>query len=143
MRASERADSLAGDDVECHWGTTAWGTVKIMEKNYFAAVDYRLGLVLAGSAFAMLVSTVLVVGLISGTVAGLAAALSPLTLSAPAAILARRLGWSWSSALCVPFMAPIFFYAVLNSTCVTLRQGGICWRHTFYPLDTLRAGTVR
>src|SRR5512134_133574 len=33
------------------------GQVKIMEKNYFAAVDYRLGLVLAGSGFVILVFT--------------------------------------------------------------------------------------
>jgi hypothetical protein len=40
-------------------------------------------------------------------------------------------------------MFPLFLYAVLNSTCVTLRQGGIRWRETFYPLETLRAGNVR
>jgi cellulose synthase/poly-beta-1,6-N-acetylglucosamine synthase-like glycosyltransferase len=143
-RAGKRTRGfIGGDDLKCHWGTTAWGTVKIMEKNYFAAVDYRLGLVLAGSTFVMLVSAALVVGLISGTVAGLGAALSPLTLIVPAAILARRLGWSWFSAVCVPFMVPVFLYAVLNSTCVTLRQGGVRWRDTFYALNTLRAGNVR
>src|SRR6185436_11101474 len=47
-RAGKRTRAfIGGDDVECHWGTTAWGTVKIMEKNYFATVDYRTGLVLA------------------------------------------------------------------------------------------------
>lgn len=40
-------------------------------------------------------------------------------------------------------MSPLFLYAVLNSTVVTLRQGGIRWRETFYPLDKLRAGNVR
>jgi hypothetical protein len=40
-------------------------------------------------------------------------------------------------------MFPVFWYALLNSTFVTLRQGGIRWRDTFYPLDTLRAGNVR
>ncbi len=40
-------------------------------------------------------------------------------------------------------MSPMFRYAVLNSTFVTLRQGGIRWRETFYPLKTLRAGNVR
>jgi hypothetical protein len=114
-----------------------------MEKNYFAAVDYRTGLVLAGSVFVILVSTILVLGLISGTVAGLTAALSPLSLILPAAILARRLSWSWRGAVCVPFMFPLFLYALLNSAFVTLRQGGIRWRDTFYPLETLRSGNVR
>lgn len=143
-RAGKRTRGfIGGDDVECHWGTTAWGTVKIMEKNYFAAVDYRTGLVLAGSVFVILVFTILVLGLLSGTVAGLAAVFSPLSLILPARILSRRLGWSWPSAVYVPFMFPLFLYAVLNSTFVTLRQGGIRWRETFYPLKALRVGNVK
>ena len=72
-----------------------------------------------------------------------AAGFSPLSLILPAGILARRLGWSWPCAVCMPFMFPVFLYALLNSTFVTLRQGGIRWRETFYPLHTLRAGNVR
>ena len=49
----------------------------------------------------------------------------------------------WPCALLMPFMFPVFLYALLNSTFVTLRQGGIRWRDTFYALDTLRAGNVR
>jgi hypothetical protein len=40
-------------------------------------------------------------------------------------------------------MLPVFLYALLNSTLVTMRQGGIRWRETFYPLEILRAGNVR
>jgi glycosyltransferase involved in cell wall biosynthesis len=143
-RAGKRTRAfIGGDDVECHWGRTAWGTVKLMEKNYFAAVDYRIGLVLAGSVFVILAFAILALGLVSGTLAGIAAALSPLSLICPSAILARRLGWRWAVAVCVPFMFPLFLFSVLNSTFVTLRQGGIRWRETFYPLETLRAGNVR
>jgi glycosyltransferase involved in cell wall biosynthesis len=143
-RAGKRTRAfIGGDDVECHWGTTAWSMVKIMEKNYFAAVDYRLGLVLAGSTFVLLVLTVLILALLSWTVAGIAAVLSPLSLILPAGILARRLGWPWRTTLYVPFMFPLFLYAVLNSAFVTLRQGGVRWRDTFYPLETLRRANVR
>ncbi len=143
-RSDSRTRAFIGvDDVECHWGTTVWGMIKIMEKNYFAALDYRLWLVLAGGAFVIIVSAILVLGLLSGTTAGLAAALSPLSLILPAGIMARRLGWSWPCAILVPFMFPVFFFALFNSTFVTLRQGGIRWRETLYPLETLRAGNVR
>lgn len=143
-RAGKRTRAfIAGDDVECHWGHTARATVKLMEKNYFAAVDYRTGLVLVGSAFVLLVFAILGLGLVSGTWTGLAAALSPLLVIVPAAVLARRLGWSCRSAFYVPLMFPLFLYSVLNSTFVTLRQGGIRWRETFYPLETLRAGNMR
>jgi len=142
--AGKRTRAFLGvDEVECHWGTTVGGMVKIMEKNSFAALDFRLGLVLAGSGAAIVVFSILVLGLMTGTAAGLAAGLSPLSLILPAGILARRLGWSWPCAVCMPFMFPVFLYALLNSTLVTLRQGGIPWRNTFYALDTLRAGTVR
>ncbi len=57
--------------------------------------------------------------------------------------MARRLGWTWPCAACMPFMFPVMLYAFLNSTLVTLRQGGIRWRDTFYPLAMLRAGNVQ
>jgi hypothetical protein len=134
---------LGADDVECHWGTTIRSMVKIMEKNYFAVIDFRTSLVLAGSLFTLLILGLLLAGLASRTPAGLAAAFSPFLLAVPAGILARRIGWPWASAIFTPFMIPVFLYALLNSTFVTLRQGGIRWRDTFYPLETLRAGNVR
>jgi hypothetical protein len=143
-RAGKRTRGfIGGEDVECHWGTSAWSIVKIMEKNYFAALDYRTVLVLAGSLAMVLFSTILVFGFLSGTAAGLAAACSPLSLIVPGVILARRLGWSCYSAMLIPFLFPVFHYALLNSAYVTLRLGGIRWRETFYPLDKLRAGNVR
>jgi hypothetical protein len=36
----------------------------------------------------------------------------------------------------------LFSYMLLRSTVVTLRQGGIVWRDTFYPLEELRRGVV-
>jgi len=42
----------------------------------------------------------------------------------------------------MPLGALIFSYMILRSTVVTLRQGGIVWRDTFYPLEDLRRGLV-
>jgi cellulose synthase/poly-beta-1,6-N-acetylglucosamine synthase-like glycosyltransferase len=134
---------IGGEDLECHWGSSAWSIVKIMEKNYFAALDYRTELVLAGSLAMILFSTILGLGLLSGTAAGLAAAFSPLTLIVPGLVLARRLKWSWPCALIIPLMFPVFHYALVNSAFRTLRQGGIRWRETFYSLETLRAGNLQ
>ena len=41
-----------------------------------------------------------------------------------------------------PLGAVIFIYMVLRSMFITLRQGGVVWRGTFYPLDKLRRGIV-
>jgi cellulose synthase/poly-beta-1,6-N-acetylglucosamine synthase-like glycosyltransferase len=143
-RAGKRTRAFLGlEDVECHWGATVGTMVKVMEKNYFAMLDFRLWLVVAGSTATMLVLGILVAGLMSGTAAGLAAAGSPLLLSLPGGILARRIGWSPACAIFTPFMIPVFLYALINSTFQTLQRGGIRWRETFYPLHMLRIGNVR
>lgn len=133
---------LGGDDVECHWGVTIGHIVKIMEKNYFAAVDYRI-------AVALLVGTVLPVfwavalmGPFTGTLLGWAAGLALVSSAIPAGILAGRLRWPMRGAVATPFVFVCLFYALLRSTLVTLRRGGIRWRDTFYPLELLRANNV-
>jgi hypothetical protein len=143
-RAGKRTRAFMGaEDATCHWGSTVWDAIGLMEKNFFATVDYQIGLVIAGSFFTILVFGVLAFGILSRTPIGLAAAMSPFSLAIPAGILARRAEVSWVAVLCVPFIFPIFLLAVLNSTFVTLRRGGVRWRDTFYSLETLRAGNVR
>ena len=134
---------LGADDVVCHWGAKMVDMIKIMEKNYFATLEFRVWLALAVAGFVSLLIAVAVLGLLSQTAAGTAAALAPLAIILPAAILARRVGWPWWTALGVPFAVPVIVCALLNSIWVTLRQGGIRWRDTFYSLKTLRAGGVR
>jgi glycosyltransferase involved in cell wall biosynthesis len=133
---------LGGDDVDCTWGATAGSMVKIMEKNYFAAADFRVLIGPAAVAGIMLFGAA-IVGPFTGSLVGLAAGGAMLTLSFPAYVLARRLGWSAAAALITPFIYPLLLYAVLNSTWVTLRQGGVRWRETFYSLEALRREGVR
>jgi cellulose synthase/poly-beta-1,6-N-acetylglucosamine synthase-like glycosyltransferase len=143
-RAGRRTRAfLGGADVDCQWGTTVPRMMKIMEKNYFAAVDYRLARVLGGAIVLMLLFGTSIIGLWTGTVAGVAAGVAPWSLAVPAAIFARRLGWSLGSAAITPLLYPVLFFAVVNSAVVTLRQGGVRWRDTFYSLDALRRGNVR
>jgi cellulose synthase/poly-beta-1,6-N-acetylglucosamine synthase-like glycosyltransferase len=134
---------LGAEDVECHWGKGLPEMIRVMEKNYFAALDYRLEVVLAGGTMVILMLFVLLLGLVSGTPLGIIAALSPLGLILPALVLARRMSWPLRYAFGVPSMIPVFLYAVFRSTFVTLQQGGIRWRDTFYPLEQLRAGGVK
>jgi hypothetical protein len=143
QRAGKRTRAfIGGDDIECHWGVTVPGMIKIMEKNYFAAVDFRLAPVVALGLIGTLMLGAVVIGPWTGTAAGMAAGLAPWSLILPAAVFARRLGWSFGCALMTPLLYPVLIYAVINSAVVTLRQGGVRWRDTFYPLDVLRNGNV-
>jgi Glycosyl transferase family 21 len=134
---------IGGDDVECHWGSTARAMMKLMEKNYFAAIDYRTGAVIGGGIIVALLAVLTIAGPFTGTWAGMGAPFAWFSMVLPAAACARRLGWGIGGALMTPFVFPLLFYALLNSAAVTLRQGGVRWRGTFYSLPQLRAGTVR
>jgi hypothetical protein len=143
-RAGKRTRGyIGGSDTECHWGTTVGGMIQVMEKNYFAAMDFRLAVALAAGLGGMLFWCIAIVGLFTGSTAGVAAGLGMLTLSVPAYVIARRLGWGATSALLTPLVFPLLFYAMLKSTWVTTRQGGVSWRNTFYSLEELRVGGVR
>ena len=143
-RAGKRTRGfIGGNDTECHWGTTVTGMIKIMEKNYFAAVDFRRLAAMTAGFGGLTMWSAAIVGPFTGTLGGVAAGCALLSLSIPAYVLARRLGWNLSAALLTPFIFPALFYAVLNSTWVTVRQGGIWWRNTFYPLKSLRSGAVQ
>jgi cellulose synthase/poly-beta-1,6-N-acetylglucosamine synthase-like glycosyltransferase len=143
-RAGRRTRAfLGGADVECHWGITVPSMIRIMEKNYFAAVDFRLAPVIAGATVFTLICGTSVIGLWTSTAAGIAAGLAPWSLALPAAVFARRLQWSPASAAVTPLLYPLLFFALVNSAVVTLRQGGVRWRDTFYSLDSLRRSNVR
>jgi hypothetical protein len=143
-RARKRTRAfIGGDDMACHWGMTVPGMIAIMEKNYFAAIDYRVTPVVAAGLMGTLLFGSAVIGPWTGTIAGIAAGLAAWSLALPAAVFARRLGWPVRYAVIAPLMYPVMVYAVINSAVVTLRQGGVRWRDTFYPLETLRQGTLR
>jgi glycosyltransferase involved in cell wall biosynthesis len=143
-RAGKRTRAfVGGDDAECHWGTTVRSMIKIMEKNYFAAVDYRFGLIGGLVTFGAILWGGAFTGLFMGTLAGFAAFVAMLLVTVPGAVLASRLRWRLAASLLTPFVFPLLFYAMLNSALVTRRQGGIRWRDTFYSLELLRQRTVR
>lgn len=134
---------IGGGDAECHWGVTVPQFIKIMEKNYFAALDYRLWLALLVGLVLPVLWAASLLGPLSGTPGGWCSFLSQLLLMLPAAVLARRVRWPLRAAWLTPLIFPVLYFAILNSTWRTLRQGGIRWRDTFYPLGTLRAGNVQ
>jgi glycosyl transferase family 2 len=134
---------LGGDDVLCHWATSVGDAIRLTEKNYFAAIDFRTPVAAAAVlAFVLLFGTP-IAGLVSGTWVGLACGLSPFLLCIPAAVGAPRMGWSPAIALLVPFFYPLPMIALARSAILTLRQGGVRWRDTFYPTAMLRDGAVR
>jgi hypothetical protein len=143
-RAGKRTRAFIGThELECLWGTTLRSLINVLEKNYFAAVNYNV----AAVAIMLPGGTALWVGALAGpfagSVAGVAAFLGLLSMILPSLVVAKRLEWPRTSAILTPFIFPVIMYAMFNSTFATLRQRGIRWRDTFYPLKVLKAGNLR
>jgi len=110
------------------------------DKGIFAGADYNCGIlvaaVAAGGIFDIAPFILLFAG---GTVSILSA------FSCTLALLKTIIASKWNRrpllpALCLPLGGVICAYLSLHSAFAALRQNGIKWRDTFYPLAVLRKG---
>jgi hypothetical protein len=127
----------ARDLVNVHWARGADGIVKVITKNMFAMFRFRVGLVLTGCAWLTLFCVLPFAAVwwwAFAAPAGLAIAAMFLMYR----LVGARWGLSAWNALLAPFAASLLIYALLRSTAVTLAQGGVVWRGTFYSLAELR-----
>jgi hypothetical protein len=105
-------------------------------------VDYRLSAALLASLGLFATNVLLFFGvfLARRVLTRLLFGADVLVLFAMYARGARRSGTPAYLAALHPFGASVLIFAMLRSTYKTLARGGIEWRGTFYPLETLRRG---
>jgi glycosyltransferase involved in cell wall biosynthesis len=133
----------AGRAVSVHWHSGLGNIIRGTTKNFYATMGFRLWAV-CGQVAAVLVMFLLpwvALPFVHGWArifAGTAIVL-PLLAQAGAAM---EFGESPLYALTQPLGALIFSWMILRSTIVTLRQGGIYWRGTFYAIEELKRGVV-
>jgi cellulose synthase/poly-beta-1,6-N-acetylglucosamine synthase-like glycosyltransferase len=120
-----------------YWAEGAAGIVRGMTKNIFSIYRFRIELALGGCVAMTLLCIMPFV----------AVWFRPLTIPAAISIAAiflgyrtvsRLTGFSTWNALLEPFAAALIILAILRSVAVTVVQGGVTWRGTFYPLAELR-----
>ncbi len=123
--------------IQVHWASGAMGVVGVMTKNLFAVFRFHISFLLIACAWLALFYL--------APIAFLAWPLiripAIITLAAIALLyrLAGRLsGISAWYAMLFPVSAALFIYSLLRSMFITLKQGGVTWRGTFYPLAELR-----
>lgn len=133
---------LANHELAIDWGATPRALVRVVEKNMFAVLRYRTWLALAaiGLGTALLVAPLLA-PLVAGPLGWLPFGCC-LANGLAGALLARRMGWELLAGLLTPLARLLLVVALGNSVWVTLRQRGVRWRGTFYPLQQLRRGQV-
>lgn len=115
-------------------------------KNAFAALEYRLGVALAGAmAGAFLGTAPLGLALLAQGAWPRAAAVAALAVAMlHHAEAARRLArGSGAEALLLPACVLTLSGVVLGSAAAAWARGGVVWRGTHYPLEHIRAGCLR
>jgi hypothetical protein len=143
-RAGFRSEAgIAGDHVSVRWHAGVGNIVRGVTKNFFANAEFsvaRVALQMAG-VLSTSVLPFLALWFAHGwmLVAALVSVMVAVGFHAGVASVMRV---SPVYALTHPIGAVIFGYMLVRSTVVTLRQGGVVWRDTFYPLDELRRGLV-
>jgi glycosyltransferase involved in cell wall biosynthesis len=143
-RAGFRSEvAISQDSVVVRWHAGIGNLTRGVTKNFFAGFGYKLGFVAAGIVGLLLLNVGPFFGLVFGhgwmrIFAAVAVAIA-LGFYGGAAISMRV---SPLYALTYPLGSILLSYMLLRSTVVTLRQGGIVWRDTFYPLDDLKRGVV-
>lgn len=129
--------------IAVRWQEGLSNVIRGTTKNLFAGAGFRLWRALAQMALLLAFNVLPFVALplTSGIQFALAtsSALLGVTLLG---VWARATGTSPLYGLTLPLGGSLLFYMLARSTLVTLVQGGVRWRGTFYSLEDVRKGQV-
>jgi GT2 family glycosyltransferase len=129
--------AVAPGAITFHWAAGAGGILNGMTKNLFALFHFRPELLLGAAVWFALFS-VAPVCFLAPSASRIPALL---TLAAVAGLYRLSSQTSRISpwyAIAFPVAATLMIYSMLRSMTVTLKDGGVTWRGTFYPLAQLR-----
>jgi glycosyltransferase involved in cell wall biosynthesis len=138
-RTGGRADILYGNgEVSLQWYTSLGEFVRGLMKNTFSIANYNallaFGFVLATLAVFVLPIPLSLLWGSTGIILAAILLLSHIVLMSFKAGMKSK----WWHGLMIPFAGGVMAYIITVSAFKTLRQGGIYWRGTFYPLKELR-----
>ena len=124
--------------VRVHWASGVNGLLRVMTKNMFSLFRFNPWLLLAGCA-AMFVGFVMPFAwLFEGGALRCAGWITAMAIVLIYRAYGRVSGFSAWYAVLFPVGALVMIVALLRSMVVTLAQGGVSWRGTFYTLAELR-----
>lgn len=130
-------------DLEADWAHSILEMIKLLEKNWFAGVEFSVVKGIAVMTSVLVLWFAAILGPWLHPWAGTFALAGLWSTSVAGYIQLRDMGWPGAIAPLVPFGFLTFVAAGVHSIWKALRQGGVRWRDTFYSLRELRAGLVR
>ena len=134
---------IARDAVVVRWHAGAGNIVRGVTKNFFASAGYSLPIAIFSVVAVFLVNVAPFVAVFAahGWIRIFAAIAVAIAVGFHVGVnIVMRVSPLY--ALTHPVGAVLFGYMLVRSTAVTLLQGGVTWRGTFYPLEKLRRGVV-
>jgi glycosyltransferase involved in cell wall biosynthesis len=134
---------IAQEFVIVRWQSGVGNVIRGVTKNFFAAFGYSVAFAAVALSGMLLLNVAPFIVVLAGhgwirILAGIAV-LAALCMHAGVDVINRV---SPLYALTHPVGAILFCYMIARSVVVTLWQGGVTWRGTFYPLRDLKRGVV-
>jgi glycosyltransferase involved in cell wall biosynthesis len=134
---------IAQEFVALRWHAGARNVIRGVTKNFFAAFGYNLAFAVIALAGMLLLNVVPFFAVVAGhgwiRIFSAIAVVGALCMHGSVDVVNRV---SPLYALTHPIGAALFCYMIVRSVAVTLWQGGVTWRGTFYPLEELKRGVV-
>jgi glycosyltransferase involved in cell wall biosynthesis len=134
---------VAMEYISLRWHAGLRNVIRGTTKNFFAAVNFSLGMVCGLVAMVLAISVLPFAALFFTTGwAWLFAAVSVVIAVGTESAAATFFQMNPIYGLTQPLGALIYCWMILRSTFITLSKGGVEWRGTFYRLEELRKGIV-
>jgi glycosyltransferase involved in cell wall biosynthesis len=135
--------AIGADHVSVEWYHSLPEVVRGLRKNGFAGLDYRVSMVVFATVMVTVFCVMPFVAVFvtdgwTQVLYGVAVALL-LLLYVGAAVGQGVAPWN---AVLFPFACLLVLFVMWNATVYALRNNGIEWRDTHYPLDELRANRI-
>ena len=131
------------DSVSVHWHAGLGNMIRGSTKNFFASSGFKLWVTTAQTLGLLLMFVFPVAALPFAR--GWALIFASISVGLPLLVATGvTIGFRISPmyAVLYPVGALIFAWMLTRSTIITLWQGGVVWRGTFYPLEELKRGIV-
>lgn len=130
--------------LSVEWHQTLRGAVRGLGKSMFPGLDYRIDATLAAALLLLLTSVLPFFGLASRGTTRFLCGLNILSTCFLYAYRARHSGTKtpWWYGLLHPIGVCVLIFAMLRSAFTAITGGGIEWRGTHYPLESLKANEV-
>ena len=129
--------------VRARWHAGVRGLIRGVEKNAFAAFDYRAGVALLAVAAQVAIWMAPAVGVFLTGWPRAAVVAAWIAVFVIYGTLSKHVAIRTWQGIFMPLGGALFSYAILRSTFLALFAGGITWRGTFYPLRELRKRSLR